>query len=179
MMPKVEKIDFLCTATEKKPCCWKQVSSKNIGPATTSCCGTTNNYILFCLSKNHPFPALRLTRKVLRDELDLFGPFTSALAARETKRVIDRLFPLRKCRDTVMASRVRPCLQYHIGRCLGPCYCPCPKRNTKPWSGRWNFSLGKIGRTHERPAHGNGCGLGPAGFEQAAAARQHQGLTEP
>ncbi|NLY41489.1 MAG: excinuclease ABC subunit UvrC [Desulfovibrionales bacterium] len=124
MMPKVEHIDFLCTATEKEALLLEASLIKKHRPRYNIVLRDDKQYILFCLSQNHPFPALRLTRKVVRDGSLYFGPFTSALAARETKRVIDRLFPLRKCRDTVFSNRTRPCLQYHIGRCLGPCCLP-------------------------------------------------------
>ena len=124
MMPKVRKIDFLCTATEKEALLLEASLIKKHRPRYNIVLRDDKQYILFSLSRTHPFPALRLTRKVSRDGSVYFGPFTSALSARETKRVIDRLFPLRKCRDTVMANRVRPCLQYHIGRCLGPCCLP-------------------------------------------------------
>jgi excinuclease ABC subunit C len=124
MMPKVESIDFLCTATEKEALLLEASLIKKHRPKYNIVLRDDKEYVLFCLSRNHPYPALRLTRKVLRDGSVFFGPFTSALGARETKRVIDRLFPLRKCRDTVFANRTRPCLQYHIGRCLGPCCLP-------------------------------------------------------
>lgn len=124
MMPKVESIDFLCTATEKEALLLEASLIKKHRPKYNIVLRDDKQYVLFCLSRNHPFPALRLTRKVERDGSVYFGPFTSALAARETRRVIDRLFPLRKCRDTVFANRTRPCLQYHIGRCLGPCCLP-------------------------------------------------------
>lgn len=124
MMPRVEVIDYLCTATEKEALLLEASLIKKHRPKYNIVLRDDKEYVLFCLSRNHPFPALRLTRKVLRDGSVFFGPFTSALAARETKRVIDRLFPLRKCRDTVFANRTRPCLQYHIGRCLGPCCLP-------------------------------------------------------
>ncbi len=121
MMTRVEAIDFLCTSTEKEALLLEASLIKKHRPKYNIVLRDDKQYVLFCLSRNHPFPALRLTRKVLRDGSVYFGPFTSALSARETKRVIDRLFPLRKCRDTVFANRTRPCLQYHIGRCLGPC----------------------------------------------------------
>lgn len=124
MMPRVDKIDFLCTATEKEALLLEASLIKKHRPKYNIVLRDDKQYVLFCLDRNHPFPSLRLTRKVLRDGSVYFGPFTSALSARETKRVIDRLFPLRKCRDTVFANRVRPCLQYHIGRCLGPCCLP-------------------------------------------------------
>ena len=124
MMTRVESIDFLCTSTEKEALLLEASLIKKHRPKYNIVLRDDKQYVLFCLSRNHPFPALRLTRKVLRDGSVYFGPFTSALSARETKRVIDRLFPLRKCRDTVFANRARPCLQYHIGRCLGPCCLP-------------------------------------------------------
>ena len=121
MMPRVEAIDYLCTATEKEALLLEASLIKKHRPKYNIVLRDDKQYVLFCLSRNHPFPALRLTRKVQRDGSVYFGAFTSALAARETRRVIDRLFPLRKCRDSVFANRTRPCLQYHIGRCLGPC----------------------------------------------------------
>ncbi len=124
MMPKVEHIDFLCTATEKEALLLEASLIKQHRPKYNIVLRDDKQYALFCLARGHPFPALRLTRKVVRDGSVYFGPFTSALSARETKRVIDRLFPLRKCRDTVFSNRTRPCLQYHIGRCLGPCCLP-------------------------------------------------------
>ena len=53
-----------------------------------------------------------------------YGPFTSALAARETWRTIHRMFPLRRCTNRGFKNRVRPCLYYHLGQCLGPCCLP-------------------------------------------------------
>ena len=124
MMTKVQSIDFLCTATEKEALLLEASLIKKHRPKYNIVLRDDKQYILFCMDRNHPFPALRLTRTVKRNGSIYFGPFTSALSARETKKVIDRLFPLRKCRDTVFRNRVRPCLQYHLGRCLGPCCLP-------------------------------------------------------
>lgn len=124
MMTRVQAIDFLCTATEKEALLLEASLIKKHRPKYNIVLRDDKQYILFCLDRQHPFPALRLTRTVKRNGSIYFGPFTSALAARETKKVIDRLFPLRKCRDTVFKNRVRPCLQYHLGRCLGPCCLP-------------------------------------------------------
>lgn len=62
-------------------------------------------------------PRLLYTRKVKKDGGKYFGPFVNAGAAQETKKLLDRLFPLRKC--NTIPDRV--CLYYHIGQCLAPC----------------------------------------------------------
>ncbi|MET3682582.1 excinuclease ABC subunit C [Alkalibacillus flavidus] len=66
---------------------------------------------------NERHPRLIVTRQVKKDQGKYFGPYTNVSAARETKKLLDRLYPLRKC--NVMPKRV--CLYYHIGQCLGPC----------------------------------------------------------
>ncbi|GAA0456595.1 excinuclease ABC subunit UvrC [Alkalibacillus silvisoli] len=66
---------------------------------------------------NERHPRLIVTRQVKKDQGRYFGPYTNVYAARETKKLLDRLYPLRKC--NVMPKRV--CLYYHINQCLGPC----------------------------------------------------------
>lgn len=75
--------------------------------------------------KSYPFikltaerhPRLIITRKVKKDKGKYFGPYPNAYAASETKKLLDRLYPLRKC--STLPDRV--CLYYHMGQCLAPC----------------------------------------------------------
>ncbi|MFK2824563.1 excinuclease ABC subunit UvrC [Bacillus sp. B190/17] len=75
--------------------------------------------------KSYPFikltaerhPRLIITRKVKKDKAKYFGPYPNAYAATETKKLLDRLYPLRKCLN--LPDRV--CLYYHMGQCLAPC----------------------------------------------------------
>ncbi|WP_408033832.1 excinuclease ABC subunit UvrC [Terrilactibacillus tamarindi] len=66
---------------------------------------------------NERHPRLLISRKVNRKSGKYFGPYPNATAAQETKRLLDRLYPLRKCKT--LPNRV--CLYYHIGQCLAPC----------------------------------------------------------
>ena len=65
---------------------------------------------------NEKYPRLMITRKVLKDKAHYFGPYPDVNAANETKKLLDRLFPLRKCKP----SQKTPCLYYHLGQCLCP-----------------------------------------------------------
>lgn len=75
--------------------------------------------------KSYPFikitaeihPRLLITRNVKKDKGKYFGPYPNASAANETKKLLDRLYPLRKC--STLPDKV--CLYYHIGQCLAPC----------------------------------------------------------
>ncbi|KKB72442.1 MULTISPECIES: excinuclease ABC subunit UvrC [Bacillus] len=66
---------------------------------------------------NERHPKLIVTRKVKKDKGRYFGPYPNVQAARETKKLLDRLYPLRKCAK--LPDRV--CLYYHLGQCLAPC----------------------------------------------------------
>ncbi|MEK3720608.1 excinuclease ABC subunit UvrC [Paenibacillus sp. FSL H8-0034] len=62
-------------------------------------------------------PRLEVTRRVLKDKGKYFGPYPNAFAAQQTKKLLDRLYPLRKCKK--LPDRV--CLYYHLGQCIAPC----------------------------------------------------------
>lgn len=66
---------------------------------------------------NEAHPRLEVTRRVLKDKAKYFGPYPNAYAAQQTKKLLDRMYPLRKC--GVMPKEV--CLYYHMGQCLAPC----------------------------------------------------------
>ncbi|HZG77910.1 MAG TPA: excinuclease ABC subunit UvrC [Paenibacillus sp.] len=66
---------------------------------------------------NEAHPRLEVTRRVLKDKAKYFGPYPNAFAATQTKKLLDRLYPLRKCKT--LPDKV--CLYYHIGQCVAPC----------------------------------------------------------
>jgi excinuclease ABC subunit C len=70
---------------------------------------------------NEPFPRVVFTRFVKDDGARYFGPYTNAKGLRELIDLVRLVFPLRTCREPIDGRRKRPCLQYHIKRCLAPC----------------------------------------------------------
>lgn len=75
------------------------------------------------VTTNEDFPRVFITRNYLKDKNRYFGPITDASAAKETVDLINRLFPIRKCKKNLPrdCGKERPCLNYHIGQCTAPC----------------------------------------------------------
>ena len=70
---------------------------------------------------NEPFPKVVITRKILRDGSSYYGPFLPSSLARKTLNLINRAFQLRTCDIEINGKLARPCLEFHLKRCLGPC----------------------------------------------------------
>lgn len=70
---------------------------------------------------NEPFPKVVVTRKIVRDGSSYYGPFLPAVQARNTLNLVNRAFQLRTCDIEIDGKLPRPCLEYHLKRCLGPC----------------------------------------------------------
>ena len=72
---------------------------------------------------NEDYPRIFITRKYVKDKSRYFGPITDVTAAKETVELINKLFPIRKCRKSLPKEigKERPCLNYHIGQCAAPC----------------------------------------------------------
>ena len=81
----------------------------------------TYPYIKVTLSET--YPRVLITRRVIRDGSEYFGPYTSVFAVKKTIEAIKKAFPIRTCNKKVRrdGSVDRPCLNYHIKQCLGPC----------------------------------------------------------
>ncbi|MCL2914830.1 excinuclease ABC subunit UvrC [Shewanella corallii] len=75
----------------------------------------------FILLSDHRHPRLAYHRGAKRDKGQYFGPYPNGGAVRESLHLMQKLFPIRQCTDVYYKSRSRPCLQYQIGRCSGPC----------------------------------------------------------
>ena len=70
---------------------------------------------------DNDWPGVRITRRFHKDKGRYFGPFASAGSVRKTLRLIRKIFPFRSCNKVITGTDSKPCLEYHIHRCLGPC----------------------------------------------------------
>lgn len=73
------------------------------------------------INKKEAWPRLELTRRVTKDGASYFGPYTSSRELKYLLGVLNRTFPLRKCKNAVFKVAKRPCINYQMGLCLAPC----------------------------------------------------------
>ena len=124
LVQKIRDIETMLTGTENEALILESTLIKRYRPRYNVILKDDKRYPSLRIDIREPFPRLSLVRRLEPDGALYFGPFSSSGALHQTMQLIHRIFPLRKCRDTVFRSRKRPCLQYQIGRCLGPCCLP-------------------------------------------------------
>ncbi|MDR2301160.1 MAG: excinuclease ABC subunit UvrC [Deltaproteobacteria bacterium] len=121
LVNKIESFDFMVTATEKEALILENNLIKKYRPRFNVILRDDKTYASLRLSVTDPFPRLETVRRPLRDGSVIFGPFPSAASLKETLRIVNRLFPLRKCKRPDVKKTDRPCLNYQIGQCVAPC----------------------------------------------------------
>jgi len=121
ILTNADTIEHIITATEKEALILEGNLIKKYRPRYNVIWRDDANYPLLKLDINDRYPRLTIVRKIKNDGALYFGPFPSPSAVRSTLRLIGPIFPLRKCRTKGTPKRSRPCLNYQLGRCLGPC----------------------------------------------------------
>jgi excinuclease ABC subunit C len=121
MLEKVSGIETIVTDTEKEAYILENNLIKEHHPRYNVKLRDDKNYPCLRLSVKDEFPTLCIVRRIKKDGSLYFGPYPSATSLRETLKLIRRLFPIRTCLDTKFSHRLRPCLNYEMGRCMGPC----------------------------------------------------------
>ena len=121
LMARVSDIEFITTSTEKEALILENNLIKRHRPRYNVNLRDDKTYYHLSLDPTEKFPRLQLVRKRLNNAALYFGPYPSGLAAKETLRFVQQIFPLRTCRNRDFKLRPRPCLEYQIGKCLAPC----------------------------------------------------------
>ena len=120
LMKRVRDFDTLVTKSEKEALILENNLIKQYRPRYNIRLKDDKSYLSAKVT-NHRWPRITVTRKIVKDGGRYYGPFGSADGLRETIDVIRKVFPLRTCSDAVFRNRSRPCLEYQIKRCMGPC----------------------------------------------------------
>ncbi len=126
LIMQVEAIDTIIALTEKDALILENNLIKLHKPKYNVLLKDDKTFVSLVVTR-HKWPMIRIVRykDKPKDNGTYFGPYTNALAARQTFDLISRLFPLRQCSDAELASRDRPCLLYDIKRCIAPCVHKC------------------------------------------------------
>jgi len=117
----VSDVETIITASEKEAAVLENELIKAHHPRFNVKLRDDKDFLCLRLDPHQSWPRLEPVRRPSADGARYFGPYHSATAARRALRLVNKHFQLRTCTDTELASRSRPCLQYQILRCPGPC----------------------------------------------------------
>ncbi|HDL6738259.1 TPA: excinuclease ABC subunit UvrC [Yersinia enterocolitica] len=120
LVKNIAQIDVTVTHTETEALLLEHNYIKLYQPRYNVLLRDDKSYPLIFLSADK-HPRLAIHRGAKHEKGEYFGPFPNSYAVRETLALLQKLFPVRQCENSVYRNRSRPCLQYQIGRCSGPC----------------------------------------------------------
>jgi excinuclease ABC subunit C len=121
LVRQIADVEFIVTDNEVEALILEATLTKKHKPRYNVNLKDDKSYPHLKLTINEPFPKAVITRRIQKDGALYFGPFLPASLARKTIDLINRTFQLRTCDIEIDGKAPRPCLEYHIKRCLGPC----------------------------------------------------------
>ena len=120
LVGRIDTIEIAVTKSETEALLLEQTLIKQHRPPYNILLRDDKSYPYILLS-NHEHPALLFRRGDKTDKGTLYGPFPSGGAVKESLNTMQKVFKVRQCEDSTYSNRSRPCLQYQIKRCSGPC----------------------------------------------------------
>ncbi len=121
LIRKIADIETIVTSSEKEALILESNLIKRHRPRYNVDLKDDKRYPLLRLDITHPYPRLSIVRKPKKDGALYFGPYASAHAVRQTLKIINKTFMLRKCTEREFKIRTRPCLHCQMQGCLAPC----------------------------------------------------------
>ena len=118
MVEKISDFEYIITANEIEALILECNLIKKYRPKYNISLRDDKTYPYIKVTLNEDYPTVSITRKILKDGAKYFGPYTSAGAVHEVLNLLKKLFQIRSCRQM---NTNRPCLEFHIKRCLAPC----------------------------------------------------------
>ncbi|GAB2198046.1 excinuclease ABC subunit UvrC [Sessilibacter sp. MAH4] len=121
LVKRIASIQVTLTRTETEALILEQNLIKSQRPPYNILLRDDKSYPYVFLSSNDSYPRIALHRGAKKKKGRYFGPFPNVSSVRESLNLLQKTFRIRQCEDSVFKNRSRPCLQYQINRCTGPC----------------------------------------------------------
>ena len=121
LMSQVEKIDVVVTETEKEALLLEANLIKKIKPQYNILLRDDKSFPYILINYEHDYPQIKKHRGKQSIKGKYFGPFATISSLDYTLKILQKVFLLRSCEDTIFENRTKPCLLYQIERCSGPC----------------------------------------------------------
>ena len=121
MVARIHSIDVRVTHSEAEALLLESQLIKRFRPRYNITLRDDKSYPAIYVSTHQTYPRLSFHRGAKQRQGRYFGPYPSASAVRESLKLLQKVFPVRQCRDSFFENRSRPCLEYQIERCTAPC----------------------------------------------------------
>ena len=179
LIERVRIIEKIVTATEQQALVLERDLIAKYKPRYNIKLKDDKAYLSIRVDENVEWPRLELVRRRPDDGARYFGPYSFSHELRSVLEIIKRVIPLRTCSDTVFYNRQRPCLEYQIKRCAGPCCLPVDRAEYRKWirqaigilEGKSDGLLTELNKQMERASS-------ELRFEDAAVLRDRMQLLE-
>ena len=172
MISETSQMMFLSTKTETEALLLEQNLIKQLKPRYNVLLRDDKSFPNILVTTEHEFPQIKKHRGAKKEKGAYYGPFASAGAVNKSLNQLQRVFQLRNCSDAMFETRTRPCLQYQIKRCSGPCVGRISARDyLASVKDAQRFLSGKSTEIQERLASQMAQASEAMEFERAAALR--------
>ena len=124
MVKNIDKFEYIITDSELEALILECNLIKKYKPKYNVLLRDDKTYPYIKITTNEDFPRLLKVRKVIKDKAKYFGPYTNITAVNDTLEIIKNTYPIRTCNVDIqkaIKTNMRPCLNMHIKRCIGPC----------------------------------------------------------